>query len=67
MLGFGIENYFDGQKNDPRYIKWMVREYATNSDGEDISRYFPVRNCTAADFAKFYEPNTSSAKKVQDY
>ena len=56
-------------KNDERYVKWIARhQKATSGSPEDRNiEYYPVRNCTDADFDKFYEPSKSSEHRIKKF
>ena len=67
MIAFGIDTYSEGSKNDERFVKWVARNKIKTATGERFTHYIPIRNCTVADYAKFYEPIRSSASKVSDF
>ena len=67
MIAFGIETYIDGLRNNPRFLKWIVRNRIVSSEGERKFIYHPVRNCTKSDFDKFYEPHKQVKHKIDSY
>ena len=67
MIAFGLDTYTEGPKNDERIVKWIARNRIKTAKGERITHFIPVRNCTEADFSKFYDPIPSSVEKVDNY
>ena len=67
MIGFSIQSINGGVKNDERYVKWVAKQLIVNRNGDVTNRYWPVRNCTKADFDKFSEPSNMLANKFRKY
>ena len=51
-LAFTIEDTYGvrKQKNDPRYVKWLVR-ISGYQDGKAYQRVYPYHRCTDEDYA----------------
>ena len=53
-IAFSVEGFRDKQlKNDPRYVKWIVRLYGKRDDVE-YERILSHHLCTDADYDEFY-------------
>ena len=54
-LAISIEDYHGVKKlkNDPKYVKWLFREYGKRG-GKWYQRIVPYHKCTDADFEEFY-------------
>ena len=49
-VAFSVEGFIDRQnKNDPRYVKWLVRLFGTNQ-GIEYEKILPYHECTEADY-----------------
>ena len=47
------------QKNDSRYVKYLVRLYGVN-EGKEFEKIIPYHKCTDADWAQFPPPQSKS-------
>ena len=60
-FAFGIEGYLDKQlKDDPRYVKWIVRLYTKTGADDRRETLLPYHKCTVEDFDSFAEPRKDS-------
>ena len=52
-MAFSIENYLERvNKDDSRYVKWIVRVFG-KKDNEEYEKVLPFHKCTDEDFATF--------------
>ena len=64
-MAFGIEGFLDKElKNDPRYVKNMVRLYR-KIDGVESQTILPFHLCTDDDLNEFAAPVGESAAMIQ--
>ena len=65
-MAFTIESfqYPLQQKNDPKYVKYIVRMYGKR-DGEYYQRILPYHKCTDEDFKGFYPVKKQSTSALQ--
>ena len=50
-LAFTVEGYHSReQKNDPRYVKYLVRIFGIK-DGKEYEKFIPYHECTEEDWA----------------
>ena len=67
-FAFGIEGQLDrALKDDPRYVKWMVRAMYKVSENERAEKLLPFHRCTEADYDAFSPPSADSAPLFNAY
>ena len=65
-FAFGIEGFLDKElKDDPRYVKWIVRTFTKVGIDKKTERILPYHRCTEEDFDRFHEPAPSSARRIK--
>ena len=67
ILAFGLENFYTGVKDDPRFVQWYATYNSADSDGKSKEKNFPMHKCTDAELAKFDPPEKDSEVKVRQY
>ena len=65
VMAFGIENFAEGIKDDPRFTQWLASYSTADSDGNYQERYYPMHKCTDSEYAKFYPPDNDSKVKIE--
>ena len=65
VMAFGIEHFFDGIKDDPRFTQWFVSYKTGDYDGNYQERNYLMHKCTDSEYAKFYPPDNDSKVKVE--
>ena len=65
-MAFTVESFLYPlqQKNDPRYVKYIVRMYGKRN-GEYYQRILPYHKCTDEDFKDFYPVKKQSTNSLQ--
>ena len=49
-MAFSVEGYLDSEnKNDPSYVKWIVRIYG-KANGKEYEKLLPYYKCTEEDY-----------------
>ena len=66
MLAVGANNYYEGDKTDLRYFKWLVW-YAVHDEEGSENYYYEMHPCSKEDLELFYEPEPTSVQKVQKF
>ena len=66
MMAVGANNFYTGDKNDMRYFKWIL-DYSVFSAEGSKQYYYELHPCTEEDLDKFYEPDTTSAEKIEKF
>ena len=66
-MAFSVKNWFSGQKNDPRYVQWVLTHIINDPDAVPVFKEtnYPTHVCTEEDFKDFYEIDTNSAAFVE--
>ena len=65
-IAFAFIGYQDGDlKNDPRYVKWLVR-HSGKKNGERYERILSYHACTEDDFAEFYPIAQSQESNLEN-
>ena len=61
-FAFTVESYRQPkeQKNDPRYVKYLVRYYGKRK-GKEFQRILPYHKCTEDDYKEFYPVKKESS------
>ena len=59
MIAVAADNYLDGPKSDPRFVKWVATLQSSTDDSLKVVHY-PMHRCTIEELAKFY-PTEKSA------
>ena len=60
MMAFAVVDYVSGEvRDDLSFVKWFAHQWI-EEDGVASQVEVDMYPCTEEDFAKFYEPNTSS-------
>ena len=63
-LAFTVEGYHSReQKNDPRYVKYLVRIFGIHN-GKEYERFIPFHNCTEEDWEQFPPVQKASADAI---
>lgn len=59
-MAFSVEGYHVREmKNDPRYVKYLVRIFGIH-EGKEYEKFIPYHKCTEADWAEFAPPAKSA-------
>lgn len=66
MMAVGANNFYTGDKNDMRYFKWILDYSVFSAEGSKQYNY-ELHPCTEEDLDKFYEPDTTSAEKIEKF
>ena len=64
-MAFGIGNFYEGIKDDPRFTQWLVSYNTADSDGNNQARHYLMHKCTDSEYAKFYPPDHDSKVKFE--
>ena len=67
VIAFALENFFDGLKDDPRFVQWIAKYSYAESDGTYHVINYPMHRCTDEEMAKFDPPDQASKVKVERY
>ena len=66
-MAFTIEGFIERKmKNDPRYVKWIVRMFG-QADGEEYEKIIPHHKCTYEEIAAFSTPDPKDAETVEKF
>ena len=63
QMAFALENLKSGLKNDDRFFKFVTKRVHL-IDGIYTATYYPMHQCTEADYATFYPIESKIANKV---
>ena len=64
-LAFSVENYKTRErKDDPRFVKYLVRVYGIN-EGVEFEEIVPYHRCNDEDWAKFPPAADNSADSIE--
>ena len=64
MIAVGANNFFNGERDDPRYSKW-VAELVTKIDGELEYEIWEMHPCSVQELESFDEPDSKTASKME--
>ena len=53
MVAVSVENWLEGEKNDPKYVQWVASHSIVSADGYEERRY-PMNVCTDEDMSNFH-------------
>ena len=45
MMAFALEDYYEGTKSDPRYVKWVARHIIQVEEKMNVE-FYPLEPCT---------------------
>mmetsp|Transcript_2935 Transcript_2935/g.3998 ORF Transcript_2935/g.3998 Transcript_2935/m.3998 type:complete len:146 (-) Transcript_2935:1399-1836(-) len=64
MMAFGLEDFIEGSRSDPRYIQWVARYIIQDEAGGYRYDLIPMHECSDAELAKLHSPDESTAVKM---
>ena len=64
MIAVAVENYLEGPKSDPRFVKWVASYQISTKDKFEVVNY-PMHRCTDEEYDGFYPPDDRSSAKIK--